>query len=66
MNWVKSMVERVKKGKKPSVPQIEPEKEDPVCGETAKEAYKKRKNGETPFVNPFHAEEMEKMRREEQ
>lgn len=64
-DWVSTLVESVRKGRKPKVPQINPEKEDPVTGETAKEAFEKKQNGETPFVNPFHAEAMEEMRKDE-
>jgi len=64
MSWLDSLVNSVRNGRKPKVPQINPEKKDPVSCETAQEAYEKKQNGETPFVNPFHAKAMEDMRKE--
>ena len=63
MNWTDQLVTSVREGRTPSVPQINPEEEDPVSGETAREAFEKKQNGETAFVNPFHAETMEQMRK---
>lgn len=59
MEWVKYMVDRVRAGKKPDVPQLPLNRRDPVSGETAGEAYKNYNTGKTPFVNPFHAHKMD-------
>lgn len=43
--------------------EVEPDEEDPFCGETAEEAYEAFK--ETGLVNPFHVEEIARMAAEE-
>lgn len=59
--WMKDVVTGVMSGDH-SRYQIEPDEKDPVCGETADEAWEKFER--TGMVNPAHAHELQRRQNE--